>query len=207
MCKTFTDIDNFVDNMLYGKIIEVAGANNSYKTSCALSISRSVLNNDPDAIVVYIDSDSHMRQKYLEDYSIDLNRFVIMNTSDPNEILNILIQVVSDNISNIIFIIDTISNLKVNSAYRELKSFLVKLTKIIYNHNIVVIAINQYRYDSRKKQYVSFCESCFDAYASMRLCIINKQDDSLILHIAKNKLTGQFDCPVIIYIGKTSANQ
>lgn len=206
MCKTFTEIDNFADDMLYGKIIEIAGANNSYKTSCALSISRSVLNNDNEAIVVYIDSDSHMRQKYLEDYGIDTNRFVIMNTSDPSEILHILSQVTENQISNVIFVIDTISNLKFNSAFRELKSFLIRATKIIYGHNIVIFTINQYRYDSRNKKYISFCASCFETYGSMRFCIKELRDNNLVLHLIKNKLTGQFNCPVIIYIGKTSAN-
>lgn len=206
MCKTFTQIDNFTDEMLFGKIVEISGANNSYKTSCVLSIARSILNNSKDTIILYIDCDSHLRQKYLNDYSIDIERFIVVNMSDKNDILELIQNIVSENIGNIVIFIDTVSSLKLNTPYRELKSFIIKLIKIIYNKNVAVFAINQYRYNPKIKAYDSFCAPCFEMYSSLRMNIVKVNQNDLILKISKNKITGEYNYPVIIDIGKTNAN-
>mgnify|MGYP004666069557 CR=1 FL=1 len=183
---------DFITNseLLYGKIIEFSGAI-SFKTSCMLSMIKNILTNDENAIVLYIDADNHMCLKYLKDHDIDSGRCIISTCNDPDIILSIVSELKNNYSDHIVIVIDSISNLKFNSPFKDLSKFIIRLSRLICNTQIVVYAVNQFRYNNNQKRFVSYCSKCFDLYSSLRFIIINKNENELYLKIQKNKINNQ----------------
>lgn len=197
------DLDFLTNNkLLYGKIIEISGAI-SYKTSCMLSIVRHILAQDSNAIVLYIDSDNHMRLQYILDYTIDKDRCILGNCNDPFYILSIIKDLKEYYNDRLYIIIDSISNLNFNSPFKDLSKFMIQLSKLIYNTKIIVYIVNQFRYNTDQKRYITYCSKCFDLYSSLRLIIMNKINHELYLKTQKNKITNDLDS-FIIDIGITN---
>ena len=61
------------------KITAIAGESSTGKTFFALAVVRNFLDSDPNAIVVYFDTESAITRALLEDRDIDTNRVVVMN--------------------------------------------------------------------------------------------------------------------------------
>ena len=61
------------------KITAIAGESSTGKTFFALSVVRSFLNSDPNAICVYFDTESAITRSLLEDRGIDTSRVVVLN--------------------------------------------------------------------------------------------------------------------------------
>ena len=61
------------------KITAIAGESSTGKTFFALSVVRSFLDSNPDAIVVYFDTESAITRSLLEDRGIDTSRVVVLN--------------------------------------------------------------------------------------------------------------------------------
>lgn len=194
--------DYIIDNeeLLYGKIIEISGAI-SYKTSCLLSIVKDILNNNPENIILYIDADNHMCMKYIKDYNIDSDRLIINYDNDPNKILDFIKRMKESCMDNFFIFIDSISNLNFKYPFKQLSKFMISISKLIYGTHIIVIATNQYRYNTIQKRFASYCSKCFDLYSSLRLIIMDKINDELYLVTQKNKIGTTED--MVVNIGKT----
>ena len=61
------------------KITAIAGESSTGKTFFALAVVRNFLDSNPDAVVVYFDTESAITRSLLEERDIDTNRFVVMN--------------------------------------------------------------------------------------------------------------------------------
>ena len=61
------------------KITAIAGESSTGKTFFALAVVRNFLDSNPDAIVVYFDTESAITRALLEDRDIDTSRVVVMN--------------------------------------------------------------------------------------------------------------------------------
>ena len=61
------------------KITAIAGESSTGKTFFALAVVRNFLDSDPNAIVVYFDTESAITRALLEDRDIDTSRVVVMN--------------------------------------------------------------------------------------------------------------------------------
>lgn len=192
---------------LYGKIIELSSAI-SYKTSCVLKIINSILISDINSLAVYIDSDSHMCLQYLQDYNINIERCLLCNTNNPASIISTIeaLKQAYQNQCRIILVIDSISNLLFSSPFKDLSKFVIQLSKLIYNTKITILAINQFRFSIDKNKFVRYCSKCFDLYCSLRLIIIEKQNENLYIIMQKNKITGYLGMSVI-NIGTNSNEQ
>ena len=73
-----------VSGSIYGgisgnKITAIAGESSTGKTFFALAVVRSFLNSDPNAIVVYYDTESAVTRSLLEERDIDTSRVIVMN--------------------------------------------------------------------------------------------------------------------------------
>ena len=73
-----------VSGSIYGgisgnKITAIAGESSTGKTFFALAVVRSFLNSDPNAIVVYYDTESAVTRSLLEERGIDTSRVIVMN--------------------------------------------------------------------------------------------------------------------------------
>lgn len=198
--------DYIIDNieLFYGKVIEISGAI-SYKTSCLLSLAKEILNNNPENIILYIDSDNHMCTKYIKDYNIDTNRFIINYDNSPNQILEFIKRMKDLCMDNFFIFIDSISNLKFEYPFKQLSKFMIDLSRLIYSTHIIVIAANQYRYNTIQKRFASYCSKCFDLYSSLRLIIMDKINDELYLATQKNKIGTTRN--MVVNIGKTDNEQ
>ena len=61
------------------KITAIAGESSTGKTFFALAVVRNFLDRDPNAIVVYFDTESAITRSLLEERGIDTNRVIVMN--------------------------------------------------------------------------------------------------------------------------------
>ena len=61
------------------KITAIAGESSTGKTFFALAVVRNFLDSNPNAIVVYFDTESAITRALLEDRDIDTSRVVVMN--------------------------------------------------------------------------------------------------------------------------------
>ena len=61
------------------KITAIAGESSTGKTFFALAVAKSFLDNNPDAYVLYFDTESSITRALLEARNIDTNRFVVIN--------------------------------------------------------------------------------------------------------------------------------
>ena len=87
--EKYVDTGSFIFNALvsgsvYGglsgnKITAIAGESSTGKTFFALAVVRNFLLNNPDAIVVYFDTESAITRSLLEDRDIDTDRVVVLN--------------------------------------------------------------------------------------------------------------------------------
>ena len=87
--EKYVDTGSFIFNALvsgsvYGglsgnKITAIAGESSTGKTFFALAVCRNFLANNPDAIVVYFDTESAITRSLLEDRDIDTDRVVVLN--------------------------------------------------------------------------------------------------------------------------------
>ena len=102
--ETYVDTGSYLFNALvsgsiYGgisgnKITAIAGESSTGKTFFALAVVRNFLNNNPDAIVVYFDTESAVTRSLLEDREIDTSRVVVMNVVTIEEFRTKALQVV-----------------------------------------------------------------------------------------------------------------
>jgi len=87
--EKYVDTGSFIFNALvsgsvYGglsgnKITAIAGESSTGKTFFALAVVRNFLVNNPDAIVVYFDTESAITRSLLEERDIDTSRVVVLN--------------------------------------------------------------------------------------------------------------------------------
>jgi len=102
--EQFVDTGSFIFNALVSgslrggisgnKITAIAGESSTGKTFFALSVVRSFLDNNPDAIVVYFDTESAITRSLLEERNIDTSRVVVMNVVTIEEFRTKALQVV-----------------------------------------------------------------------------------------------------------------
>ena len=101
LASNIEESENFVDSgsymfnalvsgSLYGgisgnKITAIAGESSTGKTFFALAVVRNFLVRNPDAIVVYFDTESAITRTLLEDRNIDTNRVAVMNVVTVEE--------------------------------------------------------------------------------------------------------------------------
>ena len=87
--EEYVDTGSFIFNALVSgsirggfsrnKITAIAGESSTGKTFFALSVVRSFLDSNPNAIVVYYDTESAITRSLLEERNIDTSRVVVMN--------------------------------------------------------------------------------------------------------------------------------
>ena len=61
------------------KITAIAGESSTGKTFFALAVAKNFLDNNPDAYILYFDTESSITKALLESRNIDTNRFVVIN--------------------------------------------------------------------------------------------------------------------------------
>ncbi len=88
-----------VSGSIYGgfsanKITAIAGESSTGKTFFSLAVVRNYLNNNPDGIVIYFDTESAITKSLLDDRDIDTNRVVVMNVVTIEEFRTKALQVV-----------------------------------------------------------------------------------------------------------------
>ena len=87
--ETYVDSGSFIFNALvsgsiYGgisanKITAIAGESSTGKTFFSLAVVRNFLDNNPDAVVLYFDTESAITKSLLTDRNIDTDRVVVIN--------------------------------------------------------------------------------------------------------------------------------
>ena len=87
--ETYVDTGSFIFNALVSgsirgglsgnKITAIAGESSTGKTFFALAVVKNFLDSDPNAIVVYYDTESAITRSLLEDRDIDTSRVIVMN--------------------------------------------------------------------------------------------------------------------------------
>ena len=102
--ESYIDSGSYVFNALvsgsiYGgfsgnKITAIAGDSSTGKTFFSLAVVRNFLDTNPDAIVLYFDTESAITKSLLEERNIDTNRVVVMNVVTIEEFRTKALQVV-----------------------------------------------------------------------------------------------------------------
>ena len=92
-------LNALVSGSIYGgfsgnKITAIAGESSTGKTFFSLSVVRNFLDSDPNAIVIYYDTESAITKSLLSDRNIDTNRVVVMNVVTIEEFRTKALQVV-----------------------------------------------------------------------------------------------------------------
>ena len=92
-------LNALVSGSIYGgfsgnKITAIAGESSTGKTFFSLSVVRNFLDSDPNAIVIYFDTESAITKSLLSDRNIDTNRVVVMNVVTIEEFRTKALQVV-----------------------------------------------------------------------------------------------------------------
>ena len=87
--ENYVDTGSFIFNGLVSgsifggvssnKITAIAGESSTGKTFFALAVAKNFLDNNPDAYILYFDTESSITKALLESRNIDTNRFVVIN--------------------------------------------------------------------------------------------------------------------------------
>lgn len=173
-----------------GKIIEIAGEEDSYKTFTALNMISSM--QSQGLIALYIDVDRRLNTEILLKNQIDSDSFVLLYENDSTKILDQIELILKHNLIDII-IIDSVAMINFGEAKvtHAFKSFMSNLAKIVYSSNCSVVIINHLRKTLElTDRKLPFCHSIVDTYASIRIRIVesDKEAGSVLLQIKKNKL-------------------
>lgn len=156
-----SDLQQLISMLPPGKITEISGPNESAKTTLALKIVKAM--QEESKSVFYIDADFKANIPYFDKHiNSDIIYYCLHNK--PDEILNILQPIQKNHLLDFL-VVDSISNM--NGSTREIKTFITKLSQIIYRAKCPCIVINQLRYFNG--QDVPMYDDILNMYSSLRL--------------------------------------
>ncbi len=161
--KTNTALDEFC--IPRGKVTEIVGPEDSYKSYLALKAIRGV--QDEGGIVLYIAADNGVHKGYLEMNKIDFDRLYVLQSNDYCTILD-AVKALSSFVD--LIIIDSIAAIKVKeNAFKEIGSLVRDCSIEGVKHKTTFILLNQFRYNIERRREQSYCDKVFQIYASVRL--------------------------------------
>lgn len=213
-----------------GKMVELYGNEGSGKTTLALQIIKSVMEQEKDKLVVYIDTESALNYQYCKNIGIDLGRFLLCQTQVAEEVLNIIKKIAETNSTCLIVVdsvaglvpeaeIENIGDFTVASLARVLSSNLRKLAKLLSEKEVTVLFINQLRSNVNISMFgpatndITCGGKSLKYYSSIRIELINstklKDHDNQIIgaiinvKTTKNKFFPPFRTKSLeLYYGK-----
>jgi len=134
--ENYVDTGSFIFNALvsgsvYGgisgnKITAIAGESSTGKTFFALAVVRNFLANNPDAIVLYYDTESAITKSLLEERDIDTNRVIVLNIVTVEEFRKKALQCVDKYMKipegdrqPMMMVLDSLGNLSTEKEIRD----------------------------------------------------------------------------------------
>jgi len=135
-CETFIDSGSYIFNALlsgsiYGgipsnKITAIAGESSTGKTFFCLSIVKHFLRNNPDAGVIYFESESAITRKMIEERGIDSSRMIIVPVVTVQEFRTQSIKILDKYIDQrkserkpLLFVLDSLGNLSTTKEIED----------------------------------------------------------------------------------------
>jgi RecA/RadA recombinase len=135
-CDSFIDTGSYIFNALlsgsiYGgipsnKITAIAGETSTGKTFFCLSIVKHFLNSNPNAGVIYFESESALTRKMIEDRGIDSSRMIIVPVVTVQEfrtqaikILDKYLEQKKDERQPLMFVLDSLGNLSTTKEMED----------------------------------------------------------------------------------------
>ena len=133
-CDTFIDTGCYIFNALVSgsirggipanKITAIAGESSTGKTYFVLSIVKSFLDNNPEAGVIYFESESALTKKMIEDRGIDSTRMVIVPVTTVQEFREQSIKILDklgdeDNRPPMMFVLDSLGMLSTTKEIED----------------------------------------------------------------------------------------
>lgn len=134
------DVDKWVDTGSYtfnaivsgsifkglpcNKILGLVGTESTGKTFFALAAVRHFLDSDPNAVVVYFETEGALTTDILESRKIDMKRFAVMPVTTVQEFKNQAIRIVQEKIEEkddapVMFVLDSLGNLSTTKEMED----------------------------------------------------------------------------------------
>jgi recombination protein RecA len=179
-----------------GRIIELSGPNDSFKTMFILNMIANM--QKQEIITAFIDVDRDLSEYYLESAGIDSKSLTILYLSNDFEIIETVKKIVREKVFDLI-VIDSagfINPAKGQRITAMFKHMLSQLSSIIYGTECSILFVNQLRNPKDPaEEKVPLCNNIFDIYASIRLRVhdIDRDKNLIDINIVKNKLWHQLD--------------
>lgn len=174
----------------YGKIIEIIGNEDGYKTYLTLSLLSHMQKQNKDLFILYIDSDCKIIENNIISNGIDISRFILIQSNVYNIIINTIAELTKADLK-LIIVIDSLSTIQWGDKIAiSINSFMNILTNCIYNSKSSIIVLNQVRMINKQKR--AFCGNILSKYCTYRVVIKNNKNKELLLAITKNKYSNQY---------------
>ena len=134
--ENYVDTGSFIFNGLVSgsifggvssnKITAIAGESSTGKTFFALAVAKNFLDNNPDAYILYFDTESSITKALLESRNIDKNRFVVINVVTIEEFrtkalkaIDKYLQMPMDERQPCMFVLDSLGMLSTEKEIRD----------------------------------------------------------------------------------------
>ena len=134
--ENYVDTGSFIFNGLVSgsifggvssnKITAIAGESSTGKTFFALAVAKNFLDNNPDAYILYFDTESSITKALLESRNIDTNRFVVINVVTIEEFrtkalkaIDKYLQMPMDERQPCMFVLDSLGMLSTEKEIRD----------------------------------------------------------------------------------------
>ena len=134
--ENYVDTGSFIFNGLVSgsifggvssnKITAIAGESSTGKTFFALAVAKNFLDNNPDAYILYFDTESSITKALLESRNIDTNRFVVINVVTIEEFrtkalkaIDKYLQMPIDERKPCMFVLDSLGMLSTEKEIRD----------------------------------------------------------------------------------------
>lgn len=189
----YTELDEAlgIGGIPRGRIIELSGEEDSFKTMFILKMIANM--QQQEIVTAYIDVDRDLSEHYLENAGIDHRMLTILYLSNDTDIVENVQKIVQEKAFDLIVIDSTgfINPEKGQRITAMFKNMLSSLSAAVYGTECSIIIVNQLRNPKgQTDEKVPMCNHIFNAYASIRLkiCDINREENLIEIKIAKNKL-------------------
>jgi recombination protein RecA len=175
---------DLADVLPKGKLIEICGDQSGGKTTLALKLINKC--QQDGGVAVYIDVDYKVNPGYFAKI-INIDETYVHQCKDVEALYEHLTSLLSTRMVDII-VIDSIGSLSGKKGIsNEVKSFIMKLSALVFKYDCAGVIINQYRFKDGVE--VPMYNELMSLYSSLRLTVTETEDqETLHIQVKKSKL-------------------
>jgi archaellum biogenesis ATPase FlaH len=169
---------DFINSLPAGKLIEISGKEDSYKTTIMLKAMEEFI--ERDKVVVYIDADYKSNIDYFSQY-VNMDNVYLCQSNKPESVLSMLNTILQTGVVDLV-ILDSLGN--IDGTTVQVKKFISQLSVLIHKAKCRCIIVNQLRY--KDQQLIPMYNDSMHLYCSMRYNAV-LQEDAVTLNLRRTQ--------------------